>query len=98
MQHKRQGAGSRVQGAGRRIRHGNSEFSSKGEELPPAPRSLPPASFGEVVPLFEAIRTTPVLDKLTLELQRTPRRAARSATLSVRVACLWLQPPASPVS
>ncbi|MCP6761171.1 MAG: IS4 family transposase, partial [Fischerella sp. CENA71] len=39
----------------------------------------------EVVPFFEAIRTTPVLGKLTLELQRTPRRAARSATLSVRV-------------
>ncbi|MGJ5676893.1 MAG: IS4 family transposase, partial [Nostochopsis sp.] len=49
----------------------------------------------EVVPLFEAIRTTPVLGKLTLELQRTPRRAARSAILSVRIACLWLQPPAS---
>ncbi|MCP6760169.1 MAG: IS4 family transposase [Fischerella sp. CENA71] len=49
----------------------------------------------EVVPLFEAIRTTPILGKLTLDLQRTPRRAARSATLSVRVTKLWLQPPAS---
>ncbi|MFB2771442.1 hypothetical protein ACE1AT_19460 [Pelatocladus sp. BLCC-F211] len=37
----------------------------------------------------------PVLGELTLELQRTPRRAARSATLSVRVTKLWLQPPAS---
>ncbi len=47
----------------------------------------------EVVPLFEAIRQTPVLGEFTLELQRTPRRNARSATLSVRVTKLWLQPP-----
>jgi hypothetical protein len=48
----------------------------------------------EIVPLFEAIRQTPSCGKFSLELQRTPRRVARSATLSVRVTKLWLQPPA----
>ncbi|MBD2438784.1 IS4 family transposase [Nostoc sp. FACHB-110] len=47
----------------------------------------------EVKPLFEAIRQTAEIGQLKLELQRTPRRMARSATLSVRVTKLWLQPP-----
>jgi hypothetical protein len=47
----------------------------------------------EVIPLFEAIRQTAVIGQLTLELQRTPRRVARSATLDVKVTKLWLQPP-----
>ena len=46
-----------------------------------------------VKPLFEAIRQTPVLGELTLDLQRTPRRKARKATLSVRVGKLCLQAP-----
>ena len=48
----------------------------------------------QVKPLFDAIRQTPVLGEINLELQRTPRRKARSALLSVRVKKLWLQPPA----
>ena len=48
----------------------------------------------EVKPLFEAIRHTPVLGEFALELQRTPRRKARKATLSVRASKLWLQAPA----
>ena len=44
-----------------------------------------------VMPLFEAIRQTAVLGEINLELQRTPRRKARSASLSVRVKTLWLQ-------
>lgn len=47
----------------------------------------------EVMPLFEAIRQTPCQGHQTLELQRTPRRKPRQATLSVRYATLWLQPP-----
>lgn len=47
----------------------------------------------EVKPLFEAIRQTAEIGQMKLELQRTPRRMARSATLSVRVTKLWLQPP-----
>ena len=47
-----------------------------------------------VMPLFEAIRQTAVLGEINLELQRTPRRKARSASLSVWVKTLWLQPPA----
>ena len=47
-----------------------------------------------VMPLFEAIGQTPVLGEFNLELQRTPRRKARNALLSVRVKKLWLQPPA----
>ena len=49
----------------------------------------------EVIPLFEAIRSTPCQGLQTLELQRTPKRAARLATLSVRYATLWLQPPST---
>ena len=47
----------------------------------------------EVQPLFEAIRQQPCQGQKTLELQRTPKRTPRQATLSVRYATLWLQPP-----
>lgn len=47
-----------------------------------------------VQPLFAAIRQAPCQGQLSLELQRTPRRAAREATLSIRFTHLWLQPPA----
>ncbi|MEM0978996.1 MAG: hypothetical protein AAGH78_01850 [Cyanobacteria bacterium P01_H01_bin.58] len=47
----------------------------------------------EVTPLFEAIRQTPFQGHQILELQRTPKRKPRQATLSVRYATLWLQPP-----
>ena len=47
-----------------------------------------------VMPLFEAIGQTAVLGEMNLELQRTPRRKARSASLNVRVSKLWLQAPA----
>ncbi|MCU0551476.1 MAG: IS4 family transposase [Leptolyngbya sp. Prado105] len=48
----------------------------------------------EMQPLFAAIRQVPVQGQFRLELHRTPRRAARLATLSVRYTQLWLQPPA----
>jgi hypothetical protein len=47
----------------------------------------------EVQPLFAAIRQIPVQGAFCLKLQRTPRRAARNATLTVRYTQLWLQPP-----
>ncbi len=47
-----------------------------------------------VQPLFAAIRQTPCQGEFTLALQRTPRRAARGANLSIRFTHLWLQPPA----
>ncbi|MEM8809905.1 MAG: hypothetical protein AAGF01_28135 [Cyanobacteria bacterium P01_G01_bin.38] len=43
--------------------------------------------------MFEAIRSTPCQGHQTLELQRTPKRKPRIATLNVRYATLWLQPP-----
>ena len=46
------------------------------------------------MPLFEAIGQTAVLGEINLELQRTPRRKARCASLNVRVSKLWLQAPA----
>lgn len=49
----------------------------------------------EVTPLFEAIRQQPCQGQQTLQLQRTPKRKPRLATLSVRYATLWLQPPQS---
>lgn len=49
----------------------------------------------EVQPLFEAIRQQPCQGQKTLELQRTPKRTPRHATLSVRYVTLWLQPPQS---
>jgi hypothetical protein len=48
----------------------------------------------EVQPLFEAIAECPIAGTIELELQRTPRRKARRATLSVRYGRVWLQPPA----
>lgn len=47
----------------------------------------------EVTPLFEAIRQQPCQGQQTLELQRTPKRKPRMATLSVRFGTFWLQPP-----
>ena len=47
----------------------------------------------DVRPLFEAIREQPCQGHQTIELQRTPKRKPREATLSVRYATLWLQPP-----
>ena len=47
----------------------------------------------DVIPLFEAIRQQPCQGLQTLELQRTPKRKPRVATLSVRYGTLWLQPP-----
>lgn len=51
-------------------------------------------AIAEMQPLFAAIRRVPVQGQIRLELQRTPRRAARLATLTVRYTQLWLQPPA----
>lgn len=47
----------------------------------------------EIKPLFEAIRAIESQGEIKLELQRTPRRKARDATLEVRFTELWLQPP-----
>lgn len=47
----------------------------------------------EVEPLFAAIAKAPVVGARTIELQRTPRRAARAAHLRLRYVQLWLQPP-----
>ena len=43
--------------------------------------------------LFEALRKVATCGQKTLELQRTPRRKARFATLTVRFTTLELQPP-----
>ncbi len=48
----------------------------------------------EVQPLFSVIAASPVAGELAIELQRTPRRKARPAVLTVRFAQVWLQPPA----
>jgi hypothetical protein len=48
----------------------------------------------EVQPLFEVIAQSEIAGYKTIELQRTPRRKARKAELSVRYARVWLQPPA----
>ena len=45
-------------------------------------------------PLFSVIAEIPVAGAFELELQRTPRRKARRAVLTVRFAQVWLQPPA----
>ncbi len=55
-------------------------------------RRLKKAS-GETVKLFEALRSVLTCGQKTLELQRTPRRKARLATLTVRFTTLELQPP-----
>ena len=47
----------------------------------------------DVIPLFEAIQQSPCQGHRRLALQRTPHREPRQATLSVRYATLWLQPP-----
>lgn len=47
----------------------------------------------EVESLFNSVTEAPICGQLTLELQRTPKRKARSATLTVRVATVFLQPP-----
>ena len=57
-------------------------------------RSTKSDAYGEeVTPLFDAIRQQPCQGHQTLALQRTPKRTPRLATLSVRYATLWLQPP-----
>jgi hypothetical protein len=43
--------------------------------------------------LQQAIEQTAVCGELTLELQRTPKRKPRTATLTVRISSLELQPP-----
>lgn len=48
----------------------------------------------EVQPLFSVLAESPVAGEFELELQRTPRRKARRAVLTVRFAQVWLQPPA----
>lgn len=50
-------------------------------------------AIAEMQPLFAAIRQVPVQGQFRLELHRTPRRAARTASLTVRYTHLWLQPP-----
>ncbi|MBD2261440.1 IS4 family transposase [Pseudanabaena sp. FACHB-2040] len=54
-------------------------------------KSEPGAS--EIKALFEVMETIAVSGEMTIALQRTPRRAPREATLSVRYTHLWLQPP-----
>ncbi|MGH2412503.1 MAG: IS4 family transposase [Microcystaceae cyanobacterium] len=51
------------------------------------------ADTGEEELLFEALRKAPISGQVTLELQRTPRRKARAATLTVRWIKVELQPP-----
>lgn len=51
-------------------------------------------AIAEMQPLFAAIRQVPVQGQFRLELHRTPRRVARTASLTVRYTQLWLQPPA----
>jgi hypothetical protein len=47
----------------------------------------------EIESLQQAIKKTAVCGELTLELQRTPKRKPRTATLTVRISSLELQPP-----
>ncbi|MBD2012447.1 IS4 family transposase [Microcoleus sp. FACHB-53] len=47
----------------------------------------------DIKSLQEAIGQTAACGELTLELQRTPKRKARTATLTVRISSLELQPP-----
>jgi hypothetical protein len=47
----------------------------------------------EIESLQEAIEATAACGELTLELQRTPKRKPRTATLTVRFTTLELQPP-----
>ena len=47
----------------------------------------------EIESLQQAIKATAVCGELTLELQRTPKRKPRTATLTVRISSLELQPP-----
>lgn len=47
-----------------------------------------------VEPLFSVLAASPVAGTKTIQLQRTPRRPARPAVLTVRYAHVWLQPPA----
>ena len=49
---------------------------------------------GETEKLFEGLRSVEACGKKTLELQRTPRRKARLARLTVRFTTVELQPPA----
>ncbi len=48
---------------------------------------------GEIEKLFETVRLVESCGSKTLELQRTPRRRARKAKLSVKFTTLELQPP-----
>ncbi len=48
---------------------------------------------GEIEKLFETVRQVESCGSKTLELQRTPRRRARKAKLSVKFTTLELQPP-----
>ncbi len=48
---------------------------------------------GEIEKLFETVRQVESCGEKTLELQRTPRRRARKAKLSVKFTTLELQPP-----
>jgi hypothetical protein len=47
----------------------------------------------EIESLQQAIKATAPCGELTLELQRTPKRKPRTATLTVRFITLELQPP-----
>lgn len=51
------------------------------------------SSSDELSPLWETLRQSPLQGEHTLELQRTPKRSSRSATLSIRYASVELQPP-----
>lgn len=48
----------------------------------------------EVQPLFEVMAESAVAGVLEIELQRTPKRKARTCELTVRYGRVWLQPPA----
>src|SRR4028119_1749315 len=47
----------------------------------------------EIESLQQVIAQTAACGELTLELQRTPKRKPRTATLTVRISSLYLQPP-----
>jgi IS4 transposase len=47
----------------------------------------------DIESLRAAMAQTPACGEVTLELQRTPKRKARTATLTLRISSLYLQPP-----
>lgn len=53
----------------------------------------PSSDSDDLSPLWSTLRSSPLQGEHTLELQRTPKRVSRSATLSIRYSRVELQPP-----